>query len=533
MSHRSALHSCRVPRVLAILWLVLLAVPAQATDRAAVWHRGIHLADIEVSGAPRMLEEVGVRVDRPGTFLVTFDGQCLSYPDDPIHFLLLSDRDQALGESRRQIQAVDGDVPRGHFSATLHRAVDPGHFTFQAYAQIPGGATGPGRIWLKANLTVRFFPDEPGMPVVQVTPVDMRGRDLRGGVKVLQTQRLESSTQEGHALALFEGWAVSSPGDLIVLAVNRVPDWEPNEGTVSVAAPNEAVDRMAFAHARAWPTWGDELRIHAVAENWVQTDGTGWAEVYGDLITVDYPTTPGGVGFAATPFSGSFELDDGPVSMAQVEFEASERGRAVVRYVGSVATDPGDRAVIAVNPEVHWALFEGNVMVEAYDHRRDSDNVVHTQVYDVEAGNHTFHVVGERIAELEGSGEAYARGTLMVEFFPGGWDPVSIAGEGNDAPETAPRPRPALALGAWPNPFNPSTQLEFSLPAASTVTLTVHDLRGRLVRTLVAGAEHAAGDHATTWDGRDDAGAPVASGVYLARLKAGVRTASTRLTLVE
>jgi len=146
MSHRSALHSCRVPRVLAILWLVLLAVPAQAIDRAAVWHRGIHLADFEVSGAPRMLEEVGVRVDRPGTFLVTFDGQCLSYPDDPIHFLLLSDRDQALGQalgqSLRQIQAIDGDVPRGHFSATLHRAVGPGHFTFQAYAQIPGGAKG-------------------------------------------------------------------------------------------------------------------------------------------------------------------------------------------------------------------------------------------------------------------------------------------------------------------------------------------------------------------------------------------------------
>ncbi|HPF35497.1 MAG TPA: FlgD immunoglobulin-like domain containing protein [Candidatus Krumholzibacteria bacterium] len=82
-----------------------------------------------------------------------------------------------------------------------------------------------------------------------------------------------------------------------------------------------------------------------------------------------------------------------------------------------------------------------------------------------------------------------------------------------------------------PNPFNPSTTINFSLPAAADVSLKVYNARGELVRTLLdAGLE--AGDHAQEWRGRDDAGAAVASGVYFARLvsKHGVLTRKMVLT---
>ncbi len=79
----------------------------------------------------------------------------------------------------------------------------------------------------------------------------------------------------------------------------------------------------------------------------------------------------------------------------------------------------------------------------------------------------------------------------------------------------------------YPNPFNPGTKILFALPRASRITLHVFDVTGRQVRKLAEG-QFSSGRHQVVWDGRDDAGVPVASGVYFYRLKAGSRFVQTR-----
>jgi hypothetical protein len=86
--------------------------------------------------------------------------------------------------------------------------------------------------------------------------------------------------------------------------------------------------------------------------------------------------------------------------------------------------------------------------------------------------------------------------------------------------------------GAAPNPFNPATRLTYSLSEAGQAVVDVLDLQGRLVRTLVSGPQ-AAGEQTVEWDGRDAQGRPVASGSYLARLRAGGQTATHKLTLAK
>ena len=91
----------------------------------------------------------------------------------------------------------------------------------------------------------------------------------------------------------------------------------------------------------------------------------------------------------------------------------------------------------------------------------------------------------------------------------------------------------ALALAAnYPNPFNATTAIRYALPTAGPVHLAIYALNGQQVRTLVQDVE-ASGLHVARWDGRDDAGRAVASGVYLYRLDAtgGVRTG--KMTLVR
>jgi trimeric autotransporter adhesin len=90
-----------------------------------------------------------------------------------------------------------------------------------------------------------------------------------------------------------------------------------------------------------------------------------------------------------------------------------------------------------------------------------------------------------------------------------------------------------LRVAALPNPFNPQTSLGFSLAQAQTVSLVIHALDGHRVATLLAGAALPAGDHRVTWNGRADDGRALPSAIYLARLVAGDRTATTKLVLAK
>ena len=72
----------------------------------------------------------------------------------------------------------------------------------------------------------------------------------------------------------------------------------------------------------------------------------------------------------------------------------------------------------------------------------------------------------------------------------------------------------------------------FSLPEAGAVSLLVFDVNGRLVRTLASGPQ-AAGAHTVSWNGRDDRGQAVPSGIYLYQLTANGATTTRRMTLLK
>ena len=100
------------------------------------------------------------------------------------------------------------------------------------------------------------------------------------------------------------------------------------------------------------------------------------------------------------------------------------------------------------------------------------------------------------------------------------------------APEPTPAPLQTALLPSGPNPFNPRTEIRFSLAVAQIVSLRIYNARGELVRRL-ADEAFDAGEHAVVWDGRNERGQGLASGVYIARFQAGNMVTTRRLTLVR
>ena len=84
----------------------------------------------------------------------------------------------------------------------------------------------------------------------------------------------------------------------------------------------------------------------------------------------------------------------------------------------------------------------------------------------------------------------------------------------------------------YPNPFNPSTDISFTLDKKADVSLTVYNMLGQKVRTLVSGTKNA-GTHTFNWDGRDNSSKAVSAGVYMYTLSDGTSTITKKMALMK
>jgi len=85
----------------------------------------------------------------------------------------------------------------------------------------------------------------------------------------------------------------------------------------------------------------------------------------------------------------------------------------------------------------------------------------------------------------------------------------------------------------YPNPFNLSTQIKYEVPTKAKVKLEIYNVKGELVRTLIDGKEIEPGQYRIEWDGKNERGVVVASGIYIYRMKAGKFEHAKRMALIK
>jgi len=123
-----------------------------------------------------------------------------------------------------------------------------------------------------------------------------------------------------------------------------------------------------------------------------------------------------------------------------------------------------------------------------------------------------------------------------VELTDPGWtiDNIAIV-SGTAVPnsdETVPGAAQTALLGNFPNPFNPDTNIKFSLAQAGNAKLNIYNLKGQLVRSLID-TDMDKGIHQIAFNGRDNKGNPVASGVYVYRFESGKYTSTKKMLIMK
>lgn len=104
---------------------------------------------------------------------------------------------------------------------------------------------------------------------------------------------------------------------------------------------------------------------------------------------------------------------------------------------------------------------------------------------------------------------------------------VSFKGNQNETPALI-----SIEITNYPNPFNPETRLTFSLPNEQKIELTIYNIKGQKVKQLIKG-QLTAGQHSTLWEGKDDNGKSVGSGLYFYKLKTGDKVISKKMLLLK
>jgi hypothetical protein len=246
--------------------------------------------------------------------------------------------------------------------------------------------------------------------------------------------------------------------------------------------------------------------------------GGGRLLIEGGDIGHDAAYDPGYPSFAANvlhildweyELSGTITVHDPAHPLATVP---NQLGMIASQYSGT-----GDQDACTPAPDAHvvmsWSLRPGRASVLVYDD--DPDPATCQIIY--YAFNYASANEDGRKDLLENSVACLlGGGTTAVE-----------------GPVTAGAVPARHVLGRpTPNPFNPVTRLTYGLPGDGAVELAIYNVAGQRVRILAAGLQ-TAGYHEIAWDGRDDGGRPLASGIYFCRMRAGDFDRSTRLVLLK
>ncbi len=169
---------------------------------------------------------------------------------------------------------------------------------------------------------------------------------------------------------------------------------------------------------------------------------------------------------------------------------------------------------------LQWEVL-GGLLLEGFNIYRSSDE------------NSGFQRLNEALIPRESADEYIDRDVEPGETYWYRLGAVCIDGEWFSQTTSVSIPSMPLALFQnRPNPFNPSTAISFCLPKTEKATLSIYDVQGGLVRTLVDDMV-GEGHQERIWDGKDVGGNPVGSGVYFYRLTAGDKTLTKKMVLLK
>jgi len=241
----------------------------------------------------------------------------------------------------------------------------------------------------------------------------------------------------------------------------------------------------------------------------------GPAPLDSDCMLGSLKSTPGGETFV---LAGDVALDVGSrvADKRELKYNASRKVNALSIRLKALNGSKIDVTKTCKKSHLYWSQDGADVIIGLID-PQGKDFFLPSDT-DLVAISGDFEIVSVEATDIHADGTTeYIHPNFVAGRFTSGSDPT--VGE--------------FSLdGAFPNPFNPETQIAFSLPVSSNVKIEIYNILGQRVVT-VTDKRFDAGSHRVRWNSQDESGATVASGMYFARMTAGEFSASKKLVIMK
>ena len=150
---------------------------------------------------------------------------------------------------------------------------------------------------------------------------------------------------------------------------------------------------------------------------------------------------------------------------------------------------------------------------------------------DLKTGNYPADNAGHVHFNIEPQNDGYLTITaILPRYIPS--QITALVGSPAGVDDEPGLPREPTVSENYPNPLNPNTTIEFYLPARASANLEIFDIRGRLVKNLASG-KFPAGSNRIIWDGENDSGRAVASGIYFYKFSTGSTVSVKQMTMLK
>lgn len=260
---------------------------------------------------------------------------------------------------------------------------------------------------------------------------------------------------------------------------------------------------------------------------------TEWRINYGDMVMVHYPNNAANNAPVVTFSLGgdnSHELDPKIYKSANTfTYEEQSNYLPVFATLSSSKSEAPVEIGLYINGICKGAAVveDSLVMIPAYIMGEDIDFATATVEFVMHYGDERAAKRVSSYAVKPGFAEQYYKSNL--DFGDGNYlHYVSFREQDQDAPADY-----DTQLGQnYPNPFNPTTTINYTLAQNGPVNLTIYNIRGQKVRQLV-NDNQTAGTHNVVWNGRDNSGNAVSSGVYFYRLQAAGKALQKKMLLIK
>ena len=322
--------------------------------------------------------------------------------------------------------------------------------------------------------------------------------------------------------------AVTDGGELIVYKEQMLPTTARDARGRDLLETMSREDGVMF-HGKA----GDELVLTYAASKSRDVGIMSFAEEKNNqppLPSADGEITAGIEAFVRLPGGDQFE--------SLGAFMPRERQAPAPLLIPSGTVQPGDELVLRLKWHTDHALDHAGLFV------RMPVEVEPRELERVVASHSTGAIVESKVASGDGDFAELVPGEALSLSFKAAQEPVAgrrsfflvVEGhyfkvpQGQQTENALPR---TLQLHAnSPNPFNPTTMIRFDLPQPGQVSIRIHNVSGELVRT-VANRQFAAGRHGVEWNGTNERGGQVSSGVYFYTLESDLGRMSRRMLLLK